>query len=189
MSDHFAAIKLALEELQRFAATEILDNEDAEYGVRACCRELSFRPHAEDCNTKKAIDALSSSLAIKEKDKKVLQPVTSHRTDTNSVAVAKEFAKQGYCFAVVTENDCDYTRVTALAKSAEVLAAWIKNVSEDKNFPLGTYASHEICKYDEAEEEFLDITGFVQDQNFWETEIQILDCQGAVQEIVVINRR
>ena len=39
---------------------------------------------------------------------------------------AKKLALDGYVFAAITEEDCDYTRVSASAKSMAEIEAWIK---------------------------------------------------------------
>ena len=39
---------------------------------------------------------------------------------------AKKLALDGYVFAAITEQDCDYTRASASAKSMAEIEAWIK---------------------------------------------------------------
>jgi hypothetical protein len=54
---------------------------------------------------------------------------------------AKKLALDGYVFAAITEQDCDYTRASASAKSMAEIQAWIKE--DDLTNP--TSCDHHTC--------------------------------------------
>jgi hypothetical protein len=57
------ALKLALETLEDFADAIKYEHEQDDIGRRACCDELSYSKHSENCNAIKAITAIKEALA------------------------------------------------------------------------------------------------------------------------------
>lgn len=57
-----AEIQKALEALEDFADVIKYDNEQDDIGRRACCDELSYKQHSENCKTVQSITALRQML-------------------------------------------------------------------------------------------------------------------------------
>lgn len=78
------ALKLALEALKAFADVIAYDNEQDEIGSRACCDELSYSQHSENCNAIKAITAIKEALAapvVQEPVAAKSKPPTASRSE------------------------------------------------------------------------------------------------------------
>ena len=67
---------------------------------------------------------------------------------------AKKLALDGYVFAAITEQDCDYTRASASAKSMAEIKAWIKE--DDLTNPT-SYDHHTCAIFNSATNVFHDV--------------------------------